>query len=371
MFGKQMHRPQLVILLVASITLLLTSCGGSNVREKHFEPPVYPPPPNKVRFIFDRMLQSSADVKEFTTMEKFKLFATGSVGRVTGMTKPYGVAVYQGRVYVSDTVQRVVLMFDYPGHDFKVIGTEGPGRLLKPIGMAIDRNDGTLYVADNSAQRIVVFDKDGNFLRALGGEAILRRPSGVAVSPDGKKVYVVDTGGVDSRKHHLYVFDAHNGDLLQTIGTRGKLEGEFNLPLQTATNKDGTIFVVDGGNFRVQAFNPDGTFKFSFGAIGRRSGQFSRPKGIAIDDEGKIYVVDAAFGNFQIFNPKGRLLMHIGERGHSGVAGEYMLPAGIAVDEDGRIYMVDQFFKKVDIFRPAHLKKDEGFLSSTRLQEAN
>ena len=282
------------------------------------------------------------------------------------MAKPYGIAVYKGRVYVADTVQRVVMLFDAPGRDFKLIGQEGVGQLSKPIGVAVDPNNGTLFVADNTANRVVVFDKDGKYLRSIGGTDYFTRPSGVAVSPDGSKLYVVDTGGVDSQNHKMYIFDAYTGEHLKSVGSRGTENGEFNLPLQAATAPDGTVYVVDGGNFRVQAFYPDGTFKMSYGAIGRRSGQFSRPKGIAADKEGNTYVVDAAFGNFQIFNPQGQLLLFVGDRGFKGLPGEYMLPAGIAVDEDGRVYMVDQYFKKVDVYRPADLPADQGWLSSIR-----
>ena len=299
-------------------------------------------------------------------MERFKTFATGTVGSGYGLQKPYGIAVYQGRVYVADTVQRVVLLFDAPGKDFKVIGQDGIGQLMKPIGVAIDHNNGTLYVADNSAKRVVVYDKDGKYLRAIGGTEYFSRPSGVAVSPDGSKVYVIDTGGVDSQAHHMYIFDAFSGEHLKTVGSRGTELSQFNLPLQAATAPDGTVYVVDGGNFRVQGFYGDGTYKTTFGAIGRRSGQFSRPKGIATDKDGNIYVVDAAFGNFQIFNPQGQLLLFVGDRGYEGKPGEYMLPSGVAVDEDGRVYMVDQYFKKVDVYRPADLPEDQGWLSSTR-----
>lgn len=348
------------------VSIFLSACGSQAHRDDDFEPPVYPPPPEKARFIYERTLRTSFDVQEQTAMQKLKTFATGSVGSGYGLQKPYGVAAYHGRVYVSDTVQRVVMMFDVPGKAFHIIGRDGPGQLAKPIGIDIDRNTGNLYVADNTAKRVVVFDKNGNYLRAIGGSEYFRRPSGVAISPDGSKVYVVDTGGVDSQEHHLYIFDAFSGEHLKTVGSRGTDKGQFNLPLQAATAPDGTVYVVDGGNFRVESFFPDGRFKAAFGAIGRRSGQFSRPKGIAADNEGNIYVVDAAFGNFQIFNPQGKLLLFVGARGFDGKPGEYMLPAGIAVDGDGRVYMVDQYFKKVDVYRPATMAENDGWLSSER-----
>ncbi|MCF6258791.1 MAG: 6-bladed beta-propeller [Gammaproteobacteria bacterium] len=347
------------------ITLLLTGCGGEKIKREEIVL-AYPPAPEPARFYFEGTLRSSYDVKEITGVDKLKIFATGTLGKATGLGKPYGVAVYQGRVYVTDTVKRAVMMFDVPGKDFKMIGTEGPGRLAKPIGIAVSK-DGELYVADNTAKRIVVFDKDGKFLRAFGDRSILKRPSGVAVSPDGLQAYVIDTGGVTTQEHHLYIFDAKTGELKKTIGTRGRKDGEFNLALQVTTGPDGTIYVTDSGNFRVQAFNPDGSHKFSFGTVGRKLGNFARPKGIATDPEGNIYVVDAAFGNFQIFNDKSQLLMFVGQRSQTQGPGLYMLPAGIAVDEDGRVYIVDQFFRKVDIYRPANVAKNGGYLGGEHL----
>jgi sugar lactone lactonase YvrE len=111
--------------------------------------------------------------------------------------------------------------------------------------------------------------------------------------------------------------------------------------------------VLDSGNFRVQAFSPDGEFLFSFGQAGRTPGFFSHPKSIAIDREGKIYVSDTFFANIQIFDEHGRILMFMGDRSDRGGPGEFILPAGVSVDADGRVYMVDQFFRKVEVFRPA------------------
>ncbi|WP_455202985.1 6-bladed beta-propeller [Kaarinaea lacus] len=353
-------------LLLSGIYLLLSGCV-SDGGPVDFEPPVFPPPPEKPRFIWERTFTSSLNVREATAMDKFKQFATGTGASAEGIAKPFGVAVYQGRVYVSDTVERNVSMFDVPGRDFKKIGIEGPGTLTKPIGVAVNRNDGTLYVVDITAKRVVVYDKDGNYLRAIGGTEVFHRPTSAALSPDGLTLWVVDNGGVDSQAHHLYKFDAISGDLIQTIGTRGKEQGQFNLPLQAETAPDGTVYVVDGGNFRVQAFNPDGTFKLAFGAIGRKSGQFSRPKGIGVGPDGNVYVTDANFANFQIFNSQGELLLFIGDRSFKGGPAAYILPADITVDEDGRIYVADQYYRKVDVFRPYELPEDAGYLSAPKL----
>jgi len=342
------------------IVMLIIGCAAAPEQQHTFEPPVYPPPPSEPRFIFERTLLYSDDVEEFTAGMRFKQFATGSSRKLRGMIKPFDVAVYKGRVYVTDTVQRAVLLYDIAGKRFAEIGTEKPGELIKPLGIDISR-DGEIYVSDVSAQHIMVYDLEGRYLRVIGSKEILERPSDVAINPAGTRLYVLDTGGVNSENHHIVVFDPMSGEHLQTIGKRGEGEGEFNLPLQIAVGPDGKLFVVDGGNFRVQALNPDGSFAFTFGSVGRLPGQFARPKGITTDNAGNIYVVDTAFGNFQIFNNDGQLLMFIGERGNAGIPGKFMLPSGIDVDENGRIYVVDQFFRKIDIFRPFNLPADEGY----------
>ncbi|RMD79568.1 MAG: 6-bladed beta-propeller [Gammaproteobacteria bacterium] len=347
-------RPALGRALLAGLALALLLAGCASQPRQPYQPhPVFPAPPDPPRFVFERSLRSSEDLSPPGTLDRLRRFAVGGPAEVVGLVKPYGVAARPGRVYVTDTVQRAVVLFDLERGRVRLLGTEGPGALAKPIGITLGPG-GEVYVADAEARRVRVYDADGHHLRDIGGAELLRRPVGVALSPDGGTLYVVDVGGVDNRDHRVQVFDARSGRHLRTIGTRGTAPGQFNLPLQADTAPDGTLYVVDGGNFRVQAFSPQGRFLRAFGELGRYPGQFARPKGIAVDPAGRVYVVDAAFGNFQIFDPQGRLLLFIGQRGSSGGPAVYMLPAGIDVDRRGWIYVVDQFFRKVDVYRPVH-----------------
>lgn len=339
--------------------LLLAGCAGKPELPP-FEPPVYPPPPEEGRFIFERTLMGSSDVELVTRQERFKAMATGTQVGERRLIKPYGVAVRQGRIYVSDTVQRSIFMFDIPGKRFVQFGNLGPGILSKPIGLGISPQ-GDIFVADVSARRVVVYNAEGEFLRSFGGREEMQRPSDVVLSRDGRYAYVVDTGGVESREHHLLQYDAQSGELLKRIGTRGSAQGDFNLPAMATVDSHDRVYVLDAGNFRVQRFSPEGEFELSFGRVGNRFGHFSRPKGIAVDADDNVYVVDSSFANFQIFNENGELLLFIGERSYRNEPGKFSLPAGIHVDEDGRIYVVDQFFSKIDVFRPYGMKQGDGY----------
>lgn len=325
----------------------------------------FPPDPEEPRYYFERTLNKSADVVDEEEGSLLKRALTGEKRKSAGLAKPYAVAVHHGRVYVGDSARRTVMVFDIPGKQYYQIGTDdnddGQGKLSKPLGLDVDK-EGNLYVLDATLKKVMVYTGDGTFIRSFGDATMLYKPAGLAVTPDGTRVYAVDIGGSSSDEHKIVVFNGVTGERLSDIGKRGAEPGEFNLPRDVTIAPDGSIYVVDGGNFRVQKFDKDGKYISSFGSLGRQSGQFSRPKEAAVDSSGNVYVVDAAFGNFQIFNSEGQLLMAIGGRSNTPGPALYSLPSGIAVDDDGRVYVVDQFFKKVDVFRPVGLPEDGGWI---------
>lgn len=351
--------------LVPALVLALAACAplGPAASTAAARPIVFPSPPEEARFVYERTIRSSGDVIPDEDDSKLRRLVTGEQRSGEPLSKPYAVAVHQGRIFVSDTVARFVRVFDVPqGKYFKIGDEDGNGQLIKPIGLDVDAA-GRLYVADIGAKAIMVYGPDRSFLRRIGGDKWFSRLTSVAVDPAGQRIYAVDLGGVSTERHQVRVFDAVSGEHLMDIGTRGSGPGEFNLPRDVAIGKDGRLYVVDGGNFRVVVFDREGKYLHAFGSVGKQYGQFARPKEVAIDREGNVYVVDTAFGNFQIFNAEGELLLFVGDRSERDGPAKYMLPSGIAVDEDGRVYMVDQWFRKIDVFRPAALESRTGFLA--------
>lgn len=349
----------------AGLGLVLSGCMQMppTTSSEPARPIVFPAPPEDARFVYERTIRSGGDVIPPAAGSELRRLVTGERIGAVALSKPYAVAVHRGRIFVSDTVTRHVSVFDVPqGKLFKIGDEEGEGQLIKPIGLDVDAA-GNLYVADIGAKAVMVYGPDRRFLRRIGGSKWFSRLSSVTVDPSGSKVYAVDLGGVSSEQHLVRVFDAVSGEHLMDIGKRGSGPGEFNLPRDMAIGRDGRLYVVDGGNFRVVVFDRNGRYLQSFGSVGKQYGQFARPKEIAIDREGNVYVVDTAFGNFQIFNADGELLLFVGDRSERDAPAKYMLPSGIAVDEDGRVYVVDQWFRKIDIFRPVRLAQGGGFLA--------
>ncbi len=361
--------------LLCFVVLGLAACA--QVSEEGVKQPerklVYPDPPDEPRFAYQRTIHSSNDVELDTADDIRKRLLLGDAPRAgTGMRKPYGVGVHHGRIFVSDTANRVVTVFDIPEARVFSIGNNPElqlsERIAKPIGISVD-GSGDLYVADASAKYILVYNRDGKFLRKFGGPDYFDRLASIKVDKKGERAYVVDIGGVSSENHRVRVFDAKTGKHLFDFGKRGTGPGEFNLPRSVAIGKD-KLYVVDGGNFRIQVFDMEGKFLQTFGQVGKQLGSFGRPKEADTDAEGNLYVIDAAFANFQIFNPQGELLMFIGERGEQDKPGAFNLPSGISVDEDGRIYVTDQLFKSVTVFRPYKLDENSGYLSNSTAAKA-
>ena len=113
-------------------------------------------------------------------------------------------------------------------------------------------------------------------------------------------------------------------------------------PTNLALAPDGTIYLTDTTNFRVQQFTADGEFIRQIGSIGLGFGQFARPKGLDVDRDGRIYVVDAAFQNVQMFDDEGNVLMFFGGAGNG--RGEMSLPTVVKVDYEN----VEYFRKYAD-----------------------
>ena len=301
-------------------------------------------------------LRSEESIRLETSEDRFKKALTGNTERARVLGKPYDVAAKEGLVVVSDTVRRRAFIFNLQRQKLYQFGRVGKkGVLGKPMGVAIGPAS-QIFVADVSAKKVFVYDAFGMFKQSMGDAYEFDRPVDVAVSPDGKQVYVVDAGGIDSARHRVVVFD-DNGVKQGEFGKRGEGTGEFNLPTQVAVAPDGTVYVLDAGNFRVQAFSAAGKFLRAWGKVGRAFGEFARPRGLAVGGDGNVYVTDAAFRNIQVFTPKGQLLLAIGDESIADKPGQYAMPAGVAVDELGHVYIVDQAFAKVDVLK--HLSEKE------------
>lgn len=319
--------PALAIKTLATATLafliltLASGCatGGAPVAETHdkgsaFWPP-FPESPH-IQFLTSYALTSDIEAKK----SKFDeiLYGKESSGALE-LKKPYGVRMYDGKIYVCDTQNTALTVFDMRKREVRLIGVSGEGKLSKPVDVAI-APDGYKYVADTQRPAIYVYDPKDRFVRVMGQSDF--RPVGLAIR--GNELYTTDF-----KNHRILVFDRRSGDLLRTIGQPGQGKGELGGPLGIAIDPEGNIYVSEIVNCRIQKFSPDGKSLKTFGNRGDQPGTFTRPKHIALDGDGNLYVVDTAFQNVQMLDKNFKPLMAFG--GHGNFPGYMDLPAGVAV----------------------------------------
>ncbi len=211
---------------------------------------------------------------------------------------------------------------------------------VEAVGVAAD-SAGNVLVFNRGEHPLIVFDRQGNFLRSWG-EGVFVRPHGITIGPDDA-VFCVDDFDHTVRKY------APDGKLLFMIGESGKSSdtgartvdyrtithaaGPFNFPTNLAVAPDGQLYVSDGyGNARVHRFSADGQFIGSWGEPGSAPGQFHVPHGIAVDANGTVFVADRENSRLQLFSPEGEFLEE-----WTDVA----RPCEMFIDRQGHVYVAE------------------------------
>jgi DNA-binding beta-propeller fold protein YncE len=188
-------------------------------------------------------------------------------------------------------------------------------------------------------------------------------PRDVAVAPDGS-LYVADTG--NHRIQHLSV----TGEVLHVWGSfadsaSGEAPGgTFYEPWGIAVDPSGFVYVTDTWNHRIQKFSPAGTLITQWGYFGQAetATAFWGPRDIVVDREGRVYVTDTGNKRVVVFDGNGNFITEFGSAGL--LSGQFDEPVGLAVDDEGYVYVADTWNQRLQVFMP-----DESGLTYTPLRE--
>jgi tripartite motif-containing protein 71 len=172
-----------------------------------------------------------------------------------------------------------------------------------------------------------------------GGRAQFVSPQGVATDGDGS-FYVVEQGNCRVQKF------TRGGGLELVFGRAGREAGEFQGPTAIAVAPgSGDIYVADTGNSRVQRFRSDGRFLNMLGAPGAYGPGLSSPQAVAAEPGGALYAAETFAGRLVRFDPLGRLDQQIGgiktRRSSSASAITMHQPRALALDPAGLLYVAD------------------------------
>jgi sugar lactone lactonase YvrE len=206
----------------------------------------------------DRLFAADSGLRHVAVFDKDHKFEAAIS---EGLYAPGGLAVDNENrlLYVTDAEQDLVLVYD-ADPPFKLIRKMGkpgtahtstlPGEFAKPVGVAVDQ-DGNVFVSDTWNNRIEVFDANGTYIRAFGeagdGPGYFARPKGISIDGDGH-IWVAD--GMQDR---VQVFTPE-GRLLIYMGDHGLLPGQFQSLTNVMVDKNNRVLTTELYPGRLQVF---------------------------------------------------------------------------------------------------------------------
>jgi hypothetical protein len=325
--GSPVSWGRLSLPVVFAAVLVVGGCGSAQKGPDAAGPVFYPPAPEKPRLQFLTSFSGPGDLGAPTAsgLEKFVL---GEEEQKEGIATPYGLAIFDDKIYVCDVAKRRIEVLDLKKRSFGYMTEDR--RLANPVNIFIEDN-GTKYVADPTAGAVFVFDA-GNALQAILGKELKISP--IDVSVRGGHCYVTDFAG-----NRVVVMDKATGKEVRRMGEQGDDENQFKLISDLAFGPDGDLYVTDKIKAKIFEFDSSGNLKRTIGRLGDNIDELVRPKGIAIDRQSRIWVIDAGASLSpaawstevaKIYDPQGRLLLFFGRPGNE--PGNMNLPAKIILD---------------------------------------
>jgi DNA-binding beta-propeller fold protein YncE len=202
----------------------------------------------------------------------------------------------------------------------------------RPSGVAATSDGSRVYVAQSGTDRTVaMLDANGTKIGTLqppvstGAE---HAPVYVAIDPTNGEVYVSDrpTGAI-------YIYNA-NGDYQRAFAPAVARPGWQ--PIGLAFDPAGNLYVVDlaGQPPQVVKFDRSGLVVQTFGA----SDSLNFANCIAVDGDGNVYLTDSNNGRLIVYDKNGVKLATVGRGAGEGNLG---LPRGIVVDTQGHVDVMD------------------------------
>lgn len=208
-------------------------------------------------------------------------------------------------------------------------------------------------VSDPYAGKVAKIEADLVFGEMGQNPGQFDAPRGLAFAPDGS-LYVAD-----SRNHRIQHFDSE-GNFINQWGSFGDLLntgqapiGTFDEPWGVAVGPDGAVYVSDTWNHRIQKFSAEGQPIKMWGVFGLAPDApdaLYGPRGISVDAAGHVFVADTGNKRIVIYDANGNLLNSFGSEGAE--PGQFYEPVDVKLGADGNAYITDTWNQRVQVFAP-------------------
>ncbi|KNZ71004.1 NHL repeat-containing protein [Thermincola ferriacetica] len=254
---------------------------------------------------------------------------------------PYEILAFNDAVYVSDSKNARIAVYDRTGKHLKDIVSK---EMKYPAGMYWDGE--RLWVAEAMNHKVLVMNADGNMLDRI---SLDNKVLVADIAVNGNKLYLINI-----RAMRIEIYDLNTRKLIKSFGGIGKEEGKLYYPYDL-TVRDGKLYVADSLNNRINIYDLDGKFIMT---LPKRTGDpkkggLSVPRGLAFDKSGVLYTVEGMAHRVTAINDKGEILMQLTKSQplNEEEVMDITLPTDVTFDEVGRMYVLEHGFKRILVYK--------------------
>ena len=288
--------------------------------------------------------------------------STPAAPPVPGVNSPRGVRVAaNGQVYITDYWNQRIEYMNANGTSPQTFGFRGDPSQAGAINFAWDAaiqpGTGDVFVANRESNQVEIFSPTGTPGLIFGsngsGNGQFSFPQGIAFAPDG--TLLVDDSGNDRIQRFTMTAGNASATWDATYGQKGtgvtSPAGDLNNPTGIAVAPDGTIWVADTVNNRIQSLSTSGAWKVISKTVGTAQPKgFKVPWGVTVAPDGSIWVSDTGNNRLVSMDTSGNVIFSAKEAdmgipaGQPGSLGIY--PFAVAFNGD-TVYLSDIWNNRV------------------------
>lgn len=218
-----------------------------------------------------------------------------------------------------------------------------------PRGVRVAAN-GQIFVVDYWNQRVEYINANGTGVGSFGFRGNPNQLGAInfawdaAIQPGTGDIFVAN------RENDQVEVFSPSGTALLIFGQNGSANGQFSFPQGIAFDPtNGTLLVSDSGNDRIERFtmspgDTSATWTATYGQFGAGStspaGDLNNPTGIDVAVDGTIWVADTLNNRIQSRSTSG-VWKAIGKPIGTGAQKAFNIPWGITVAPDGSVWVSD------------------------------
>ena len=273
--------------------------------------------------------------KDYRVAAELRTFMNGA--EETDFSEPSGACVRNAKLYVADTGNARILVFDMQTFSLLQELRKPDSPLLgesytyKPRRLAVDISGRLYCIATDINDGVLLLDTDGSFVRYVAAPKVKltlwdkflrsfmtkeqKKGLSRAMPTEYSSIVMDDKGFLyltssDTTVHPISRLNSQGTDVLKYDGQYP--DGDSSHPMQKQTpiksvfvdiavRENGLYAAIDSKMGRVFTYDAEGNLLYAFGGIGAQEGLFYSPSAIEFR-EAAILVTDSFYGTLTVFD---------------------------------------------------------------------